>query len=76
MNNSEKQKLLEILKLADERYGAYTGSQDKVEFTLSQAESAGIKIQYYVMWDIGLAEGWERILFGFERLRERAGLKI
>ncbi|CDM91074.1 hypothetical protein [Xenorhabdus bovienii] len=76
MNNSEKQKLLEILKLADERYGVYTGSQDKVEFTLSQSISAGIKVHYYVMWDIGLADGWEPIIFGFERLRERAGLKL
>ncbi|WP_145957436.1 hypothetical protein [Xenorhabdus hominickii] len=75
MLNSEQQKLAEILTLVDQRYGMNNGSQEKVNFTLSQSESAGINVHYYVVVDIGLAEGWDQILFGFESLRERADLR-
>ncbi|CEE91898.1 hypothetical protein [Xenorhabdus koppenhoeferi] len=76
MTSSEQQKLAVILKLADERYGVNNGSREKVEFTLSQSVTAGVSVNYYVTWDIGLTEGWDSIIFGFERLRERATLRV
>ncbi|CCW29056.1 hypothetical protein ABLA30_08920 [Xenorhabdus nematophila] len=76
MDNSEKQKLAELIKSADERYGVNNGSQEKVKFTFSLSISEGTNIHYYVLWDLGLAVTPEKVCFGFERLRERIYLVL
>ncbi|WP_086954016.1 hypothetical protein [Xenorhabdus innexi] len=74
MNDSEKQKIAELIKSADERYGVNNGSQEKVKFILNASRNEGTSIHYYVHWDLCFSVTSEQVRFSFERLRRRVGL--
>ncbi|MDC9612888.1 hypothetical protein PSI19_03120 [Xenorhabdus khoisanae] len=74
MTESESQRLLEIVQLADERYGVHNGSRKKVDFVLGLTRKESTKVHYHAVMDLPLSRDPSLIRFCFNILRERVGL--